>query len=84
MVSPHNTLFRVAPKISKKLLNEDDYPAWSVEVTRQLRRQRLLDIADGTKPRPEDGNGDEQAKWDAESDRANFDHDRFDTNKLLV
>ena len=43
---------------------------WSVEATRQLRRQRLLDIADGTKPRPEDGNGDEQAKWDDESDRA--------------
>ena len=62
-------LFRVTPKISKRLLCEDDYPAWSVEAARQLRRQRLLNIVDDTDPRPDVG-CPEQLKWDDESDRA--------------
>lgn len=54
------TLLRSQPKISKKLLNEDDYPAWAIEATRQLRRQKLLDVVDGTRVRPD--SGPEQAK----------------------
>ena len=62
------TLLRSQPKISKKLLNEDDYPAWAIEATRQLRRQKLLDVVDGTRVRPD--SGPEQAKWDDDSDKA--------------
>lgn len=64
-----SALLRDLPKVSKKLLNEDDYPAWSVEATRQLRRQKLLQVVNGTKERPTEA-GNDQAKWDDDSDRA--------------
>ena len=60
-------LLRALPKISKKLLNEDDYPAWSIEATRQPRRQKLLDVVTGTSARPAEA-GSNQTKWDDDSD----------------
>lgn len=47
-----NTILKITPRISSKLHDENDYPAWVVEATRQLRRQKLLGVVDGTDPAP--------------------------------
>lgn len=43
-VSDSSTILRIIPRISSKLHNENDYPAWVVEASQQLRWQKLLDI----------------------------------------
>ena len=47
-----STILEITPRISSKLHDENDYPAWVVEATRQLRRQKLLGVVDATEPTP--------------------------------
>jgi len=37
-------LLKITPRISKKLENENDYPAWSAEATRQIWRMKLSSV----------------------------------------
>ena len=43
-ISDISTILKITPRISSKLHDENDYPAWVVEASRQLRRQKLLTI----------------------------------------
>ena len=47
-----SNILKITPRISSKLHDESDYPAWVVEASRQLRRQKLLEVVDGTDPAP--------------------------------
>ena len=42
------SLLKITPKISKKLANEDDYPAWRIEAERQIWRMKLTDAVTGS------------------------------------
>ena len=42
------SLLKITPKISKKLANEDDYPAWRFEAERQIWRMKLTDVVTGS------------------------------------
>jgi len=41
------TLLNTRPLISQKLVDENDYPAWSVEATRQLWGNDLMEVVTG-------------------------------------
>ena len=47
------TILKITHKISTKLQDQNDYPAWVVEARRQLRRQDLLDLVEGTETIPD-------------------------------
>ena len=66
------SVLKHTPRITKKLKDENDYPSWLMEATRQLRYQRLLTIVNGATTRP-DGTGKGPEDWDDLSDKA-FDY----------
>ena len=63
------SVLKLAPRITRKLKDVNDYPSWLMEATRQLRRQRLLTIVRGTTPRQTD-TGKGQEDGDGLSDKA--------------
>lgn len=65
-VSNLATLLKITPRISQKLKDENDYPAWVVEAKRQLRRQKLLDLVEKRDPKP----ATNFSSWEDKSNKA--------------
>ena len=61
-----SSIIKITPKISANLHDENDYPAWVIEAKRQLRRQKLLALVEGTEIKPDPVT----TEWQDKSDKA--------------
>ena len=59
-----------SPKISQKLRDENDYPAWATEAKSHLRRRKLTNVVTRSQKDEPSGSAEDNEKWQNKTDRA--------------